>query len=722
MRHLRLLSLALLLGCPNKHLPVEIVKFEVGAPMIRAGETVTIRWETTNAATVEIIATPPGTPLPGVAGNSGTVTTAALFAPTTFQLIATGEDGLRVNSEAVRVNVVGISVQSFTATPNTIDPGQTSTLEWAIGGDAPTEVVLTDEAGTELYSDSSPTGSFDVTPNITTTYTLTVTAESGTDEEMVTVMVSDIPPQIVSFTAVPDPVAIGMLTTLSWETAGAYEVQVLKGDTVRRPWNTSGAARGSVSLDVDAPSVEFTLQARTATNMMTEMTIVVTGLEVPIIDQFALTPAEYTQASTTAMVVWSTTNTDRTFLHLNGQPVAGFPGIAAGTFAFTVSGGTARVELIAMNDVGEATVSGMVLSGFNEPEPNDTATTAIALAGDGVSVRGTIDPGDADVYSVMVPAGARIHALLSGDNETCSFDTLLELYASNGTTRLGFVDDTLFPPITPCSRINPAAQAWADDLAAGTYYLRVRSSTTAAATGPYSISVEVSGPEIALPGVTTVAAGSPSWRIADVIEISILIGNPNSTPPFRFLDQTFIDLALPLYTLEEFIGDPGMIHPSFRPHDPNARDYDGVLSALAAIAGYESKTTFTRAEFESDNAILLLFVLEPGPNSPIDSSYDFASGPTLQTELFPMNVEYTFAQGGNVLYPPAPGAPFQLPGYHQYMPPVAGSGSSHRIFGVVIFEGLLNGVDSVGTFTSTFVISDASGNGWTVSVPLTVTP
>jgi hypothetical protein len=41
---------------------------------------------------------------------------------------------------------------------------------------------------------------------------------------------------------------------------------------------------------------------------------------------------------------------------------------------------------------------------------------------------------------------------------------------------------------------------------------------------------------------------------------------------------------------------------------------------------------------------------------------------------------------------------------------------------VVIISPLLGGVDSVGSFTSTFVLSDAGGDGWTVTVPLTVTP
>jgi hypothetical protein len=362
------------------------------------------------------------------------------------------------------------------------------------------------------------------------------------------------------------------------------------------------------------------------------------------------------------------------------------------------------------------------MAGFDEPEPNDTATTAIALAGDGLPVRGTIDAGDSDLYAVMVPEGARIEATVGWDGQICSFDTVLDLLDSNGTTLLGSVDDTVFPTIAPCSRINPAAHAWADDLAAGTYYLRVRSSTITPDSGTYSLEVEVTGPEAPLAGVMRTQLGTPTWEIVDVVQISILVGNFNTMPALRFFDQTISDLLLPLYTFERAVGANGAnIHPIFRPYDPNPRDYDGVLSALAAIAGYESKTTFTRAEFEADNAVLVLFVLAPAAGAPIESSYDFAAGPVLPTELFPMIADWDVTKDGAPWYE---NDTFDLPGYHQYQPPVIGAGASHRIFGVLMFDVLApeGTVDSAGSYTQTFRVTDPQGNGWSVTIPLTVTP
>jgi hypothetical protein len=721
MRQLSLLLLPLTVGlftsCKKEEpIPsVELVKFETGGKTeIRAGETVTLSWELRNSTTVQIVATPPGSPLPDVSGDTGMVTTVPLFEATTFQLTATGADGSRVMSPAVRVEVRGIRIQSFTASPTSLDPGQSSTLEWTIGGDTPTEVVLKGPDGAELFSGDQATGSFEVSPIETSIYTLEVVAESGTDDAMVTVMVADVPPQIVSFTANPDPVAIGDLTQLRWETIGAAEVQVLKDGVVRRPWNPSGT---SVSLEVDMPSVQFTLQARSATGMMTEQSITVMGLDIPIIGNVVITPVEYWEASTPATITWESEFTISTSLSVNGTAVPNFPGTPAGTFDFTVSGGTANVVLTAVNDVGMDTASYQVLAGFNEPEPNDTATTAIALDGDGVPVRGTIGPSDVDVFTVQVGAGQRIHATAGWNGTACSFDTMISLYAPDRVTRLGTVDDSAFPAVNLCSRINPALDEWADDLAAGTYYLHVQGSTLAAGPpeGTYSLAVEVSGPEVSLPGVTQTAVGAPSWQVTDVIQISLLVGNENNG--FAQLGPSYDNLFLPLYGLEGFIGANANIHPIFRPVERNERDYDGVLSALVAINGYESKTTFTREEFETDNGILVLFVFEPGPGSPVESSYDFDSGPVLPTELFPMSMNWIVVKDAMTWWEDAP---FELPGYHQYDPPVPGSGSSHRIFGVQIID-VLNPADAVGTYQQTFEVLDAGGAGWTITVPLTVT-
>lgn len=716
---LALLSLSLGgLGCSGDEevLPVELVRFEVvgGATEVQAGESVMLSWELKNAATVSISATPGGD-LEGVSGNSGTVSSGPLDQPTTFKLTATGADGSRVSSDAITIQVRGIRISSFTATPAMISPGESSTLEWSVGGDPPTEVTVTDGDGAEVYSGVEPTGTVDVSPTSSETYTLSVTAESGTDEATVEVMVEDVAPTIQSFTAVETTVALNEFAELRWVTVGAYEVQVLKDDTVRRPWNTQGAARGSVSIEVDAPSVDFTLQARTESGLMSEETITVTAIAVPAITQFDLSPAGYTQASTVATVTWDTMNTDRTILQVDGAADSSFPGTASGTYDFTVTGAP-DITLIAQNAVGEDRQTQQIQLGFDDPEPNDSSTTAIALAGDGIAVRGTVTSSDTDVYAVMVPEGARIDAIVgyNEDSMSCSFDTVLDVYDSDGTTLLGSVDDTNLPQINPCSRLHPAAHPFADTLPAGTYYVAVRGGSPQA-TGTYSLKLKVTGPGTPLSNVTKTPVGNPTWTIEDVHQVSILAGNQNNM--FRFLNDNINAIFNPVHNLTGFIGG---IHPAFEPVQPVDRDYSTILSALFDVAGYTSKSTFTREEYEADNGVLIAFTLVPGAGAPVEDSYDFASGPVLQTELFPMNVAFSITRNGVEFWPENT---FTFDGYHQFMPPVPGSGTSHRVFAAVVLDALAAmGEDAAGTYENTFTILGANGDGWTVTVPFTVTP
>ena len=78
-------------------------------------------------------------------------------------------------------------ITSFTATPNVISAaGQPVTLNWVITG-VPTSLSISGSDGTNLSSLSGT--NYVVNPTTTTTYTLTATNSSGTDDEMITVNV-----------------------------------------------------------------------------------------------------------------------------------------------------------------------------------------------------------------------------------------------------------------------------------------------------------------------------------------------------------------------------------------------------------------------------------------------------------------------------------------------------------------------------------------------------
>ena len=74
-------------------------------------------------------------------------------------------------------------INSFTASPDTISPGQPATLSWNVSG--ATTVTIQPAVGSV-----NPSGSEQVSPTTTTTYTLTATNGAGTTQEAATVTVT----------------------------------------------------------------------------------------------------------------------------------------------------------------------------------------------------------------------------------------------------------------------------------------------------------------------------------------------------------------------------------------------------------------------------------------------------------------------------------------------------------------------------------------------------
>ena len=78
-----------------------------------------------------------------------------------------------------------------------------------------------------------------------------------------------------------------------------------------------------------------------------------------------------------------------------------------------------------------------------EVEPNDTPATANAL-GAATTVRvvsGSITSGNPDYFQFTAPAGARLWALVDTGASTTSRDSVLTLYAADGTTVIEMDDD-----------------------------------------------------------------------------------------------------------------------------------------------------------------------------------------------------------------------------------------------------------------------------------------
>ncbi len=100
---------------------------------------------------------------------SGTYTTGALSANTTFQVSASGTVGGQAVSPSVLVTVDQPTTITFTANPQVVQPGGLSVLSWATQNAA--SVSITPGVGNNL----PPNGTANVNPTQTTTYTATAT-------------------------------------------------------------------------------------------------------------------------------------------------------------------------------------------------------------------------------------------------------------------------------------------------------------------------------------------------------------------------------------------------------------------------------------------------------------------------------------------------------------------------------------------------------------------
>jgi len=191
--------------------PPPTISFSATPSTIASGQTSSLVWTTTNAATVTIDNGVGSQPLSGSTSVHPTVTT-------TYTLTATGPGGTQMSQATVTVSA-GPSI-SFNAAPSFIGAGQSSTLSWLTTN--ATSVSIDNGIGAKPIN-----GSASVSPTVTTVYTLTATGPGGTSTAQAQVTV--IPPPTVTFFANPLTIAVGSSSTLTWTAAGADTVTIDQG-------------------------------------------------------------------------------------------------------------------------------------------------------------------------------------------------------------------------------------------------------------------------------------------------------------------------------------------------------------------------------------------------------------------------------------------------------------------------------------------------------------
>jgi len=190
---------------------VRIIFFTASPMNLVSGQSSTLSWQTENADTVEISGV-------GAVAQGGT-TTVSPTETTNYVLTARNRFGQTTSQVSIQVTAVPMpTVVRFTAAPVEIVAGETSSLVWQVNN--ATDVSITGIGPVAL------TGSANVTPTQTTTYTLTAKNSSGEVTAQATVTVFPAV-RIVSFTANPvvSP-APGSPVVLSWTTEGATEAAI----------------------------------------------------------------------------------------------------------------------------------------------------------------------------------------------------------------------------------------------------------------------------------------------------------------------------------------------------------------------------------------------------------------------------------------------------------------------------------------------------------------
>ncbi|MEN8693629.1 MAG: LamG domain-containing protein, partial [Akkermansiaceae bacterium] len=158
-----------------------INSYEASELVVFLGQTTTLLWDINGADSVEI-----DQGIGVVANPAGSVDVTPI-ASTTYTLTAANENG----STDAQVTITVIPdpvVSAFTASPGLIYTGETVTLTWEVDNFSTIEI----NPGGRLITESS--GSVEVIPTETTTYTLTATNDNGTTEATAAVTVLPIPP------------------------------------------------------------------------------------------------------------------------------------------------------------------------------------------------------------------------------------------------------------------------------------------------------------------------------------------------------------------------------------------------------------------------------------------------------------------------------------------------------------------------------------------------
>ena len=313
-----------------------INSFTATPSTIDQGNTSKLAWDVTGTAPITLEINK------GVGLVTGTERDVKPTITTTYTLTAKNDQDSVTKDVTVTVNPAAEkpTINSFTATPSTIDQGSTSTLAWDVTGNSPITLEINKGVGPVTGTERN------VKPSTTTTYTLTAKNDQGSVTKDVTVTVNPAAekPTINSFTATFDTINEGEKSLLEWEVSGATTLSIDQG---------VGDVTGKTSKFVSpTKTTKYTLTATNDQGSVTKdvtVTVNSTAATAPKINSFTADPDTIVAGKTT-ILSWDVTGTEPIELKINLGV-----GIVTGTNRRVQPPTTRTYTLTATNSEGSVT-------------------------------------------------------------------------------------------------------------------------------------------------------------------------------------------------------------------------------------------------------------------------------------------------------------------------------------------------------------------------------
>ena len=439
---------------------------------------------------------------------------AAPGAAYTFRLTVRNTDN-QTAAARVRVTTMAlqrVQIQFFIADPSTITGGQPTKLSWKItNADSAT-------ISPAVGSVNAQAGNIQVSPNGTTTYTLTAKNANSTDTATVTVTVQQPLPKLAVCTAVPMTINQGESANIVYNTLNADTVMIAPGVGTVAP-------NGQVTVS-PMSSTTYTITATNAFGSDTcSVAIQVTPGSAPRIIRFSAGPLSI-QTGGTSTLVWQVENATTVSI----APSVGTVGLV-GTQDVKPAQTTAYT-LTATNNFGTVTSMATVTVTAPPPPVNPTITSFTANPPTSPS------PGSAVVLTCLAQNASRVTISGVGDVDANGHITVnpqtTTTYTCVATGSSGAqASQSLSVPVTAGGGGTPPVIIIASRAASCT--------TTVVAGGTTTCQTVVRLLDLDLSGSSSPAGNNPLTFFTTSRSTSAVVLNPTSPTPSVQLSEGFGD-------------------------------------------------------------------------------------------------------------------------------------------------------------------------------------